>query len=371
MTHDETSVHIGVNARTLMHDQPGGAIQVAHEITTRLARRNDGITLFGHRNIEEAYPNTTVKSAGFAVKSQLFGLLWEQSILPLSAAQSDVDVLFCPNANNPFVRPAAPRVICVHDILNYLGYAPWYYTAIQRVRVPLSLRTAETIVTVSEFTKGELVDRFDIAQDKIQVVYNGVDDVFFDPGMGTETAVPDEYVLFVGGAHKRKNIDGVVEGFKLLKRHTDLPQKLLLVGPGPRSTYDDTGIDWTDIRDDPDIVTPGYVDQQELKYIYEHADVFVFPSYYEGFGIPPLEAMACGTPVVASDRAALPEVLGDAAEYVDPDSTRAIADAIDSLLDDNELYRTRTTSGRERAQRFRWGAAIDQYQSILEETAKS
>ncbi|WP_161569351.1 glycosyltransferase family 4 protein [Halapricum salinum] len=354
-----------------MHDEPGGAIQVAHEITTRLSQRYGDVTLFGHRKIAEKYQNVTLRSTGFLSESQLFGLLWEQSVLPVSAARTDIDVLFCPNANNPIVLPGTPRVICVHDILNYLGHAPWYYTALQRLRVPLSLKTAESVVTVSEFTKQELMDKIGVDGTKIRVVHNAIDDIFFDPEGSKQTAVPDEYLLYVGGTHKRKNIDGVIEAFRTLKRKDKIPHKLLLVGPGPRSTYQGTGIDWESIQNDPDIVTVGYVDQRELKYIYENAETFVFPSYYEGFGLPPLEAMACETPVVASNRAALPEVLGEAAEYVDPDSPSDIANGITTLLDDPELRATRVREGKERAERFRWDRTIDQYQEILEDVAQS
>jgi len=369
MKQNGSKINIGINARALMHEEPGGAIQVADEISIRLNDLFENVTLFGHHSLKERYP--TVNSLGFLKKSQSFGILWEQSILPVSAIRSSIDVLFCPNANNPFLTYNTPTVVCVHDILNYLGYSPWYYTVLQRFRVPLSLRTADSIITVSEFTKRELTSRLNIKESKINVVHSGVDDVFFQSEEGKKIQVPDQYILFVGGAHKRKNIDGVVEAFKRLKQREDIPHELLLVGPSPRSTYDDTGIDWSDIESDPDIVPAGYVSQRELKYIYGNADTFVFPSYYEGFGLPPLEAMACGTPVVASDRAALPEILGDAAEYVDPDSTTEIASGIAKLLGNDKLRAKRSKAGQKQAEQYRWDSAIDSYQSILEDVAHS
>jgi len=354
-------MRIGINARTFSVAQPGGAVQSAMRLTRELANRGVELVLFGHESIAVDFPNLDVVSRGYIANSQVFGLGWERTVLPRLAAAHDVDVLFCPNGNGPMHRTSVPVVVQIHDVNAIQGYSSRAHQTYRRLTVPRAAAVADAIVTVSEFSKGEVVRHLDVEADEVHVVYNAVDDYFREPGDGEPFDLPDSYVLYVGAMNPRKNVERLVEAFRRIEGAPETPDKLVLIGPERKAIFKAL-----DIEDSPSVVTPGFVTREELKYAYSHAELFAFPSLYEGFGLPPLEAMACGTPVVAGDASALPEVLGDAAEYVDPVSVDDIARGMHRLLSDGEYASNLTKQGFERASKFIWPKAGDDLLDTLE-----
>jgi glycosyltransferase involved in cell wall biosynthesis len=230
---------------------------------------------------------------------------------------------------------------------------------------------ADLIFTVSEFSKSKICLELDVTESKVQVVYNGVNEIFFSDKQPTsDLSLPDTYLLYVGALSTRKNISGLLQAFRILKEDYDIEHKLVLIGPEDDPT-NESDIDPQMI--DPireDIIQLGYVTDEELKEAYTAADIFVFPSYYEGFGIPPLEAMACGTPVVASDRTAIPEVLGDAAEYVDPDHPESISEGVVNILTDPDLSKTLTDKGQSQSEQFQWTKSAKKLYKTLSDRKK-
>jgi glycosyltransferase involved in cell wall biosynthesis len=214
------------------------------------------------------------------------------------------------------------------------------------------------IITVSAFTKSEAEEFLRVPPEVITPVHLGVDHDVFRPRTREsleqckrELGLPERFILFVGTKEPRKNLD------RLLRAYLELPEwlkkefKIVLVGPKGWGEGYSTDV-FEKIRDH--IVVIDYVDVDTLAYIYSLASLFVFPSLYEGFGLPPLEAMACGCPVVVSNAASLPEVCGEAGFYVDPNDVSSIADGICKVLTDSELRRGLVEKGLERARLFSW-----------------
>lgn len=351
-------MRIGVNARTFSVPQPSGAVQSAVRLTRELMEATPhDVVLFGEESISSEF-DVPVHSA-WARENQVWGVLWERTVLPRLVARSDVDVLYCPNGNAPLTPLETPVVTCIHDVNAQKGWSARGHQLYRRLAVPRGARSSDAIVTVSEFSKAEIVEFLPVSESEVSVVYNGIDDSYFD-GESEPIDLPDRYLLFVGSLNPRKNIDGLVEGFQRVKDERDV--ELVFVGPGNKYIFKDVEITAID-----GVSKCGYLDASEVKYAYENAEAFVFPSFYEGFGLPPLEAFACGTPVVASDRGSLPEVLGDPAVYVDPDSVADIADGIREVLD-GEFDRSRLEA---QARKYTWESVAtrltETFESVVEE----
>ena len=277
------------------------------------------------------------------------GHLWEQAVLPLAARRDEL--LYCP-AN---LAPLASRrnVIVIHDVAA-LRHPDWYgsvYARYQRALLPVLARRARRVLTVSEFSKREIVERLDVPADAVGVVPNGVDERFHagaDAGAARRAlGLERPYVLAVGTRIARKNLSAVSGAARVLE---ESGIELVTVGSGRGYMRAEQGIELRSLGYVPDHLLPG---------LYAGALALVMPSLYEGFGLPCLEAMACGTPVVASDRAALPEVCGDAALLVDPGDVDAVAAAVLAAATDEPLRSQLAHRGLERARAFPWARTAE------------
>jgi len=324
------------------------------------------VSLFGHDSVGDHVPGTTVASDYLSFPSQPLGLLWEQVVLPRLAKRHDVDVLLCPNDNGPVFPISVPVVVCQHDVFGYQGYHSKFYGMLQRRRVPRMLDAADAIVTVSEFSKREIANELSISPQKVGVVYNGVDDLFLKDGNAEPVDVDEPYLLFVGAMNDRKNFSGLLRAYSILRERYGDEHGLAVAGPEDRFIYKnvDSDLDREHIRHF------GFVSEEELKYLYLNADLFLFPSLREGFGLPPLEAMACGTPVLSSDRPCMPEVLDDAAAFADATDPETFAAEADRILSNDSLAERLRRAGKRHAQSFTWDRAAEQLRDVLSETTR-
>jgi len=356
------TLRVGVNARTFTEPEPGGAVQAAKKLTSALIEREDvDVVLFGHETVRSEFPETHVSSQFYYDKSQVFGVLWERTLLPLLACRQEIDVLLCPNGNAPLTDQPFPVVTCIHDVNAINGFTSGIHRAYRRATIPRVAHVSNRIVTVSEFSKSEITESIEVDPEKVTVVYNGVDDIFHEDSAGTSVELPEPYVLYVGSMNPRKNVSRAVEAFQQFEANANADYSFVLVGPGNKDIFDAL-----EVPEDDRIVTPGFLSQPELKYAYAHADVFLYPSLYEGFGLPPLEAMACGTPVVVSDAASLPEVVGGAGEYVDPYDVGDIRQGIEAIVDDESRYQQLVQAGEKRAETFTWDRTGKRVRQALE-----
>jgi len=236
------------------------------------------------------------------------------------------------------------------------------------------MRRADRVIAISEYTKRSILERFPDLADRIVVIYTGVDsDRYFphapDPNTLDKYGVSQAhiYVLYVGSEQGRKNLRTLVDAFALIRQ--DIPNlKLLKVGP-PQDPAGRAAL-LHQVRSlglENQFQLIDFVDEADLPHIYNAAAVFVFPSLREGFGLPPLEAMACGVPVISSNATSLPEVVGDAALLVDPRDATEMARLLRGVLSDRELARTLSHRGRERAQRFTFKSAAAKVFQVYEE----
>ncbi|TVT94768.1 glycosyltransferase family 4 protein [Haloferax volcanii] len=350
---------IGINARVFGVNTPDGSAQVGIHHTSNLLKDTDhSCILYGHPDCKQWFdraPNN--RSPLFRWSSQVFGVAWERTVLPTATRFDDLDVLFCPNANAPPVRSSNyATVMMIHHVGAEHGHSS-IQRAYRKIMIPLGAYQSDAIVTVSEFSKKKIVDKLPVNEDRVHVIYNGIDDVYFDEDQGTPVDLPDEFILFVGSADERKNLKRLLSAYEQLESDIDL----VVIGPQDSIAYGREDID----RDD--IINLGYVTKEELRYVYEHATVFAYPSLYEGFGLPPVEAAACGTPVVTSNVSAIPEIMGDAAEYVDPYDVDSIRNGLE-IIDDPERLDDLAEKGHQRAQRYTWEKAtkrlIDVFKSV-------
>jgi glycosyltransferase involved in cell wall biosynthesis len=271
------------------------------------------------------------------------------------------DVFFAPN----FLPPKRHRfrgrrlVITVHDLAFAVMpemVAPETLSNLEE-RFPSALRRSERVIAVSAATAGDLVEHFNIASSRVHIIHEGLDPHYAgtEEDLDTDASLPEEYLLFVSTIEPRKNVVGVLRAFALLAEW-GYEGRLVLVGQwGWRTEAIRAELESSPVRDR--IVHLDYVERDRMAAVYSQARALIFPSWLEGFGLPILESMACGTPVVTSGRSAMPEVAGPAGVYVDPESAHGIATGAASLVEDKDHHRRLAGLSRERARRFSWGDA--------------
>lgn len=295
-------------------------------------------------------------------------IFWTQLGLSLELLLHPVDVLFVPAHTVPLIHPR-DTVVTIHG-LEY-EFCPaaysWWERIYMRCSIRLSCWWARKIIAVSENTRKDLVQLYKIPAEKITVVYEGynADSKSRNTNYKPQTSIESPYLLFVGRLEERKNVIGTINAFKILKETYHIPHKLVLAGkPGygyqkiqqalaaseasPQLNRDETlGIS-------RDIIETGFVSEAEKWHLLSQADVFLFPSFYEGFGLPILEAQAAGVPVITSRAASMEEVAGIKSVLVNPNDHQEIAQAAHQLLEDQPLRSAIIEAGRENVLRFSW-----------------
>lgn len=302
-------------------------------------------------------------------KARVGRRLKEQTVLPMYAGRWELDLIHSVNNVSP-VLAGARSVVTVHDITfrkfpreRFKREKTLYY----KVLVPLALRRADKIISVSNNTAKDIASAYFIPKNRIRCVYNGVDDSF---GKDSERTFDLPYILFVGSVEPVKNLLRVIEAYGSISSR--LPSEHILVVAGPEDWGSSGAAELAhSLGIEKNVVFTGEVSDKEIQGLYKHADLFVFPSLYEGFGLPVLEAMTCGTPVITSNTSSLPEVAGDAAVLIDPCDVEKIAGAMLRVLKDGDLRRELSLKGKERAKSFTWDRCAREtlkvYKEVLSE----
>lgn len=363
-------MRIAIDGRVFSVDQPGGDASVGIQLASEISEQHD-VKVFSHADLGE-WPRNKLKHSdlqkvGDYSSNMAYGLFWEQTFLAKAVRKWNPDVLYCPNSYCPIGRTKAKKVISIQDIPSYHSFGDKKYRLFRKAVLPVMGNRADRILTVSKFTKSEIVSQLGVSPEKVGVVYNGIDSVYFEEGSKPKETLPDSYILFVGAKSERKNIHGVIESYKILRQRYGINQKLVLVGPDQNPTYGVKGLEaGGDIGSN--ILNTGYLTDNELSYVYSNADVFAFPSYHESFGLPPVEAMASGTPVVTSRVGAIPEIVGDAAEFIDPKSSQDIAEGIYRVLTDDTHRGELIQRGTKTANKYKWTNSANQLMEEFDRT---
>ena len=302
----------------------------------------------------------------------------EQLLMPVYIWKEKLDLMHFPHFNVPVFTPVK-FVVTIHDLIlthfptvrattkSHLLY--YFKNFAYRLVIFSALKRAKRVITVSEFTKKDIVDRFGIKPEKIAVTYEGVanlakgrDTLFVSKLDNRETLaqyhIPQNFILYVGNAYPHKNLEILLRVFGRL--HSEFPElRLVLVGKldyfyeRVREAARVLNL-WQKENLNSPVIFPGYVPDAQLEIFYAEARTYVFPSLYEGFGLPPLEAMSKGCPVVSSDRASLPEILGTAALYFNPEDEADMAVKIKEVLIDPELRAGLIEKGIAQSKKYNW-----------------
>lgn len=303
---------------------------------------------------------------------------WEQVALPRAIRPYQLDLLHC-TANTAPLRCPVPLVLTLHDIIflenNPLSKGSWYQrlgNLYRRWNVPRVLTQCERIVTVSDFERERIVGRFSVDPARVVAVHNGVSPRFQEINdakrmaeVRVQYSLPPRFMLFLGNTDPKKNVRGVLKAMLLLRQRDQMSLPLVITNVSPAYVNAVLSeINGQELADD--IVLSGYVPNSVLPLVYNAATLFLCPSLRESFGLPILEAMACGTPVITSSSSAMPEVAGNAALLIDPEQPERIAGAIHQLKRNSALRHTLIRRGKRRAGAFSWQRTAEQTLRIYE-----
>ncbi len=368
----DSSPCIGINAQIVTFSanyRQAGVSRFTEQMVRALQRRDTSgrYTVFLNETARGGFndsANMRFRYTRLPAAKPVVRILWEQAVLPLLATR--LDVLHCPVNVLPTVL-SCPAVLTIHD-LTFLRYPERFRPERQRYLAALtgfSARRARRIMTDSANTKQDVSELLNVPPERIEVVYPGVDEGFQPPAeedlaeFRRRKGLPGEFILYVGTLEPRKNLEMLVRAYALLLGQ-GLRRWPLVIGGGRGWMFDAmfAEVERNNLVDQ--VVFPGYIDSRELPLWYAAASVFVYPSLYEGFGLPALEAMACGTPVIVSNASSLPEVVGDAGAQVDPHRADDLAATLAEVLQSKAKREQMAAAGLTRAASFTWDKAADQ-----------
>jgi len=303
--------------------------------------------------------------------------LWEQYALPKAVSETGVDMLHCTSNTAP-LRCSVPLILTLHDIIfleprdkrnrSLYQNAGWLY---RRLVVPRILNKCRRIITVSNFELANIEAKLKLPQERLAMIYNGYNE-WFKPLEGDYSAVTSKYIaepgfiFFLGNTDPKKNTERTLIAYAKYLEQSAVKRQLLMADLDQHYLDDileRNGIGF--IR--PSIVMPGYINNSDLPAIYNAAHTFLYTSLRESFGIPLLEAMACGTPVVTSNTSSMPEIGGEQAILVNPESSDEIAQALLRLETDADFYEQQRQVGLRRAKLFSWRQTAEQLLALYDE----
>lgn len=321
-----------------------------------LSRRISGVERYAHEISKRIHPRRVIQPAFNS--GQLAGNLWEQIVLPVQIKQNEI--LWSPANAGPWL--VQDQVLTIHDA-SVFDHPEWFkssFAAWTRLSWKVLAQRVKAIITVSSFSRERLKIHLRVPQEKIHVIHNGVGAPFEQQPQNRVESVKRKYkldkpyFLFVGTNEPRKNLPTLLQAWKNLKSSTHI----LFIAGGQGNVFADTNLS---------IST--YVVDEDLPALYSGATACVTTSHYEGFGLPALEAMACGTPVIAPNTTAFPEILGNAALLIDPNNPAEITTAMQKIMDDPQLSDQLREQGLQHIKNFTWEQAAQKTRSLLENAA--
>ncbi len=324
-------------------------------------------------DIARTHPTVELVTRTFP-RPKIQRLIWSYSdLMPIEAILGPVDLFH----GTSFIMPpcrSAKGVLTIYD-LTFMLFPAYHDRGMQAVtrHIRRYAGRSDCIIAISEHTKRDVMEHLRIPEERIRVTmlaaderYRVIDDAAATSAVLTKFGVDREYILYTGTLEPRKNIPALIRAYAALKEEMAIPHRLVLAG-GKGWLYDGIMESVRTLGLEKDVIFTGYVPDGEMPYLYNGAAVFAYPSFYEGFGLPPLEAMACGCPVVVSSSSSLPEVVGDAGLTVDPHRPEELAEAIGKVLTDGSLRSALREKGLRRAAAFSWKRCVAETLTIYQE----
>ena len=362
---------IGVMLRHIQK-QRGGIGTYTNNLIEKLFaidKNNQYVLFYKNENIKyfsKLYPNVEEICINVPTK-----FIWDQISIPIKCKQENVDIIFNPKLSIPILSPLK-KVFVMHGG-DWIVF-PKNYTIADRIYhnifAGIYLRKADKVISVSKSASKDLIEHFKLKPEKIKTIYHGVGNNFF-PISDTDKLqkikknynLPDNFILFVGNIYPMKNFKGIVRAFS--KIVTEFPHKLVVVGGRGKKHKQDLEL-IPKLNLEKEVIFLGWVPDEDLPGIYNLASFLSFPSLYEGFGIPIIEAMKCGCPVLTSNKGAPSEIAGDAALLVEPADVDSIAEGMRKLIVDKGLSKNLREKGFLMARKFTWENCAKEVLSIFE-----
>lgn len=366
-------MRVGIDAQMLCRSITG-IERYAFEVIQELTRLRPDVEFFLYAPLPikaelTRTPNLTIRHSN--VKFRGAGTLWAQTTLPRWAASDGLDVFWCPTHRLPrFLDKKIARVVTIHDLVwKYAGETMHPLNRLaEHLLMPDAIKLADRVVAVSESTAAGIRNEFRSARDKIRVVYHGVTR-FPSPGSFDALAgmgINRSYFLFVGTLEPRKNLWRLLEAYAKLNSE-EKARALFVIAGGKGWGNEDLVALIRKLGLADSVRLTGYVNEQTLSTLYQHVLFLAMPSLYEGFGLPLVEAMSFGVPVLTSSCSSLPEVAGDAGLLVDPLSVDSIAEGLSQMLTNNDMRNALALRAGKQASRFTWEHAARQLLAIFQE----
>lgn len=362
---------IAIDARVIS-DKMHGIARYAYQLINALAKidsENEYIILFN----EEKILNAVTQNNNFRFLKcdiKVYSLK-EQFLIPFILKREGIDIYHSPTFSAPIFAPCKV-VMTIHDMI-HLIYAK-QYSAFKNMYYKLIVKTAVTranrLITVSENSKKDISQFLNVSEDKIFSIHNGVDKKFSlenqnksKEAIKKKYPISNNYILYVGNEKPHKNASNVIRAFDLFIKKNSLIYSLVMLGVSGKYIEKITGqslpkyfVSINEVNNDADLIS-----------LYRESSLLLCPSYYEGFGLPLLEGMACGTPIITSNNSSIPEVVGDTAIMVDPNNINQISDEIKRVLSDKNLKETLIEKGKNRAKIFTWQKTAQKTLEVYEE----
>lgn len=376
---------IAIDIRTLMDERYSGVSEYTLRLVSellRLDKQNEYVLYYNcGRDISARLPQfqqANVRVVGTRYPNKFFNYVLQKIFHypKIDRVVGGADVFWSPHINFLSLSNQPKKFLTIHD-LSFLRYPDFFsgrknfwHRAVNIKRLAAGF---DHFIAVSENTKNDIVDLLDVPAERVDVIYSGVDESYAPVNnvdvlekVRSKYVLPGKFILYLGNVEPRKNLVGLIKAYTELRQNNPELSDYQLVIAGATgwkiaqifqalyaSPYQD------------DIKFLGYVDKEDKPALYTMSSVFAYPSFYEGFGFPPLEAMACGTPVVTSNISSLPEIVGSSALTIDPYNTRAIAEAIKQVLSSPDLAESLRQKGLEQVKKFNWEAAAQRYLDIF------
>lgn len=367
-------MNIALNTRFLLRDKLEGIGIYTHEIFSRVTRLLPQHTFYFYfdRTFDDTfvYSENVIPKIIFPPARHPFLWYWwfEQSI-PRQLKMDQIDLFVSPDGFCS-LNAIVPQIMTIHDLAfeHYPQFVPYWVKHFYKKYTPLYCNKAQKITTVSNYTKQDIIQQYQIRPEKIEVIYNGVNEHFSSVtpvDLKSNLKPESPYFIFIGAVHPRKNVLNLLKAFELFKNEKTTDLKLLIIG---RKAWMNADLEeyLTSMTYKNDIVWIEQCPRTSLIYLLQNAFALVYPSLFEGFGIPLVEAMQAGVPIICSNTSSLPEIAQDAALYFSPTDIGAIKNILLQLLENDNLRKELIQKGRTRAQQFNWDISAQKMANTIQ-----